>query len=423
MRLILANPHVHYYGKTVRNFLLNNRHVVKYPFVIDYYMKDKQKDIAILIDGTRSSLNELGIRFKLYPYFFSYLEFILWCFLNGLNPLRFKIFFNTEELNPKNDIILNFSFTTLDAFPRNNEHVVFCKYKGLIFTHLTHYLRNTEMIAENISKISNSILVAENNLVRNIYFKHFFSTIKRVYQLPFCFHNRFKNIKPFSERINKCFAVGACSDLGPEYETFFGKKPSFHPMRRTIYEAASEISSCIDSYISNFDDARKLNEIKPNDSLLTKWSKKHLPYFILVKIIPNFFTRYYKFNIVEKFNTYRMFISPEEVFGLPSINVFEGMACGSGLIAIDDPMYRNLGLIPGTHYITYKENNLDDLLATIKYYQNNPEELKVISQNGCDYVRKHFNEKVVAELFWKDLDYFSRKFDQRDLVFQCSFNI
>jgi len=387
-------------------------------------MRGKQNNVAVLIDGTRSSFNELGVRFKFYPHFFSYLEFFFWCILNRINPLRFKIYFDINKLNPKRDIVLNFSFTTLDAFPRNNNKIVFHKYGGLVFTHITHYLRNTKVIAENISRISNNILVAENNLVKNIYFKHFFPKEKRVYQLPFCFHNRFKNTKHFTERTNKCFAVGTYSKLGQEYELFWGKNPSFHPMREKIYEAAdSTISPYIDSYISSFDDARSLNQIRQGDSIFIKWSKKYLPYFILVKIIPNFFTRYYQFNIVEKYNEYRMFISPEEVFGLPSINVFEGMACGSALVAIDDQMYKDLGLIPSFHYITYKENDLNDLLKVVQYYQNHPAALELIARQGCEFIREHFNEESVAKTFWKDLEYFSNKFEKGEPAFQCSFNI
>jgi spore maturation protein CgeB len=118
-----------------------------------------------------------------------------------------------------------------------------------------------------------------------------------------------------------------------------------------------------------------------------------------------------------------MFISPEEVFGLPSINVFEGMACGSALVAIDDQMYKDLGLIPSFHYITYKENDLNDLLKVVQYYQNHPAALELIARQGCEFIREHFNEESVAKTFWKDLEYFSNKFEKGEPAFQCSFNI
>ena len=45
----------------------------------------------------------------------------------------------------------------------------------------------------------------------------------------------------------------------------------------------------------------------------------------------------------------------------------EGMACGSAYIGLDDPMYKDIGLIPGKHYITY-DGTLEDLKSKIAYY-------------------------------------------------------
>ena len=57
--------------------------------------------------------------------------------------------------------------------------------------------------------------------------------------------------------------------------------------------------------------------------------------------------------MVEKFNEYKMCLVGEEILGVPGIGYVEGMACGCAYIGLDSPMYRNLGLIPGVHYISY----------------------------------------------------------------------
>ncbi|MEX1997133.1 MAG: glycosyltransferase [Candidatus Andersenbacteria bacterium] len=421
MRLILANPHVHFYAKTVRNALIHNPHITKYAFVRDYYLKNKTKDVGILLDGTRSSLNELGVRFTYLGRIFTYVEYVLWCLLNGLNPLQCKVYFGVGALDPKHDIILNFAHTSLDEFPRNTEVNTFHQYSGLVFTHLTHYFRSTEKIAENVRRIKHNILVAENNLVSNGYFRYFFPEEKQVYHLPFSFPSRFKKRKPFAKRVNKCFAVGTTSRVGPEYERFFGKDPSIHPMRNLIYQKRNEVTPWIDSYISDFDDVRRISQIQSQDSALARWAKKHLPHILLTKLFPNHLTRYFQFDIVEKYNDYRMFVSPEEACGLPSVNAIEGMACGTALVAIDDLMYTALGLVPGVHYITYKQNDLDDLLKIVEYYQAHPQELQRIADAGCTFVREHFNPEAVAQIFWKDLEYFSNVFSRGKRVFRCSF--
>jgi len=422
MRLVIVNPQVHHYARILRNFLLHNKDYYKYPFVPDCYMKNKPREVAILIDGTRSSFNELGIHFRFFSIFFSYIEFIFWCLLNKFNPFSFKVYFDVKKLNPKQDVIFTFSFTTLDSFVGNNNEKPLTKFEGLVFIHLTHYLRNTQQISENVEKIKNKTLVAENNLVNNSYFQHFFPKEKEVYHLPFCFQDRFVPTKPFNERINKCLAIGTCSSLGAEYEKFFGKNQSFHPMRKTILDHSQELIPYIDSLISDYDKTRMLNRVENDDSLSKRWFKKHLPYFLLTKVIPNHLNQYYNFNIVEKYNDYKMFISSEEIFGLPSINAFEGMACGSALIAIEDPMYTNLGLKPGKHYISYRKNDLGDLVKVIKYYQNNPKELELIASGGQDFVREHFSKKAVADKFWEDMKFMSNKFKNGNHLIRCSFN-
>lgn len=102
--------------------------------------------------------------------------------------------------------------------------------------------------------------------------------------------------------------------------------------------------------------------------------------------------------MVEKFNDYKMHIVGEEVLGIPGIGFVEGMACGSAYIGIDSPMYRDMGLIPGEHYITY-DGTPEGLRTTIEYWQRpeNQDELERIASNGYRFVTENFNGQRVAE--------------------------
>ena len=102
--------------------------------------------------------------------------------------------------------------------------------------------------------------------------------------------------------------------------------------------------------------------------------------------------------MVDAFNDYKMCIVGEEVLGVPGIGFVEGMACGCAYIGIDSPMYRDLGLIPGKHYITY-DGSIEDLRRVIEYYQadDHQKELEDIAKTGCEYVRTHFNGDAAAE--------------------------
>ena len=97
-----------------------------------------------------------------------------------------------------------------------------------------------------------------------------------------------------------------------------------------------------------------------------------------------------------------MFVVPEEANDLPGVGFVEGMACGSAYIGLDDPMYRDIGLIPGIHYIAYN-GTLSDLETKIKYYQKNNNELKEIANRGYEFTKEHFNGEHVAQKLYNDL--------------------
>lgn len=405
MRLILSNPHIHQYGTTVAHFLIRRRAVIKYTYVLDYYIKDTHRNIAFLIDGTRSSFNELGFHCRFLPKFFAYVELQFWLLINGVNPFRHAVYFDVRRLNSADDVIFTYSFTTLDEFSRNNNDMQFSAYDGLLVNHLTHYFCGTRAVSNRLRAIKRLFLVAENNLAHNRFFKHYFPDIHAVHIVPFAYAERFQNYKPFKKRLPRCFAIGSVSR--PRYAEFikyFGQGVALHPMRQTLYDKQNELRDYIDCYIQSYDDMRTIRDILPADSARTKLIKKYLPSFLVEKFVPNYTKQYFNYNIVEKYNEYQMFISPEEIIGLPSINAIEGMACGSAFIGIDDPMYTDIGLRPGVHYVAYRENDMSDLIEKIQYYRAHPDALEKIAHAGGEFTREHFSRQKVAEILWRDLE-------------------
>ena len=109
--------------------------------------------------------------------------------------------------------------------------------------------------------------------------------------------------------------------------------------------------------------------------------------------------------MVEAFNSYKMCIIGEEILGIPGIGFVEGMACGCAYIGLDSPAYRDWGLVPGIHYITYNGSK-EDLRKVIEYYQmdEHQEELEKIAETGCKYVRENFSGETVAGNLIKQLE-------------------
>lgn len=192
-------------------------------------------------------------------------------------------------------------------------------------------------------------------------------------------------------------------------------------MREQIYQHKEKLSSVIDAYIFPHRDAlQELKHILPSDPVWKRAMKNIFPVWVL-KMIFSYQLPYFRFDIVEKYNEYAMFASPEERTGLPSMKMFEGMLCGSVLVAIDHPMYTNLGFKDGENYIAYRENDVEDLVRKISYYQQHPDQLREISRCGDEFARSRFDPRSVVQTFWKDCERIVNHVRNEKDAWDCSF--
>jgi len=168
---------------------------------------------------------------------------------------------------------------------------------------------------------------------------------------------------------------------------------TIHPMRKIIYENANDMKDIIYSKISDYNEV----ELKSvNGGVIIKiYNRLYNTFFVKQ-------TNYFKFDIVAEYNNAKMFIVPEEANNLPGIGFVEGMACGSAYIGLDDPMYKDIGLLPEVHYISY-DGTLSDLKIKIRYYQDNNAELEKIAKRGYEFAKENFNGEHVAQKLYNDL--------------------
>ena len=210
---------------------------------------------------------------------------------------------------------------------------------------------------------------------------------------------KFKNIVPFSQRKNKAFSVGTITyKKHPEFLAVYGD-PCDQPIRKLVKDNPDFFEKTADSYSSDYLEDDDVKEIKPNDNFIIKTYKR-----IHNRFNTGHQKKYFSFNMVEKFNEYKMCIVGEEILGVPGIGYVEGMACGCAYIGLDSPMYRDLGLIPGVHYIAY-DGSKEDLRRVIEYFQadENQKELAQIARSGCEFVRNNFCGNKVAQKLVHDL--------------------
>ena len=275
--------------------------------------------------------------------------------------------------------------------------VQFAKAKCKKFFFLNHYHIYTRKISDNLKKVGVYRFLAESDLAKNSeYFKHYFQWYKNsVLLLPYVYNKRFILLKDFNMRENLCLATGSLFYF-KRTEDFidcidFYNTDTLHPMRKEIYEKQDELKDVIFSRISDLTSEIQPKEVFGESIIKDFFAKIYNLFYVKQK-------EYYKFDMVNEYNKYKMFIVPEEITGLPAIGFVEGMACGAAFIGLSSPIYKDMGLIENFHYISY-DGSLKDLVKKIRYFQLHNDELQRIAKNGYEFVINNFNGEKIAQQF------------------------
>jgi glycosyltransferase involved in cell wall biosynthesis len=398
LKLVIYRPHDNIWFKNpVRNILKKQLLPNKYAPFLDYLLDSEHKvyfTTKLYVDGGLKNLIKAAVE----PF-----ELLLWCMLNGINIKRVAFIFTKNALEDKDVLILMHygTFTHEDASIAAQSQKL-AKYLSSLslykLVHMTHYAYNPTIGSKNLGIFKPDLLVAENNLALNsdFYSRYFSNVADNFYQLPYVSSARFNRKAPFRERINKMVVSGSITfkmkDL--EFKNFY-KTDELQPLRRSIYERADKYTSEIKSLISDLNASRAGDEKIKSPSFIQKLMR----YFLNKHPQLN----YYKQDIVAVYNSHMMFAVPEEICNLPAIGFVEGMACGCAFFGLDDPMYRDLGLIPGVHYVTY-DGSESDLIQKVQFYQSRTEELEKIANNGFEFVQNHLTPQIVYKKLLRKIE-------------------
>lgn len=398
LKFVFYRPHANIWFKnTVGRILKRKLFPNKYASLLEYLLRSD-------VDVYFSSGLPHDLTFKsIFKAAFDSFELVLWCLLNGINLSEVSLIFNKKSIE-KNDFLFlmhygNLTYETEDG-ARHGMALAqsLASLNILKVVHLTHYAYCPTIGAHNLELLKPDLLVAENNLKDNSdYFNKYFNIDQSKFLcLPYVAASRFKNIHPFSRRINKIVVTGSITYKmkSPEFIGFFGTD-ELQPMRRKLYEQAMHYKKQMDCLVSDLNASRVVTEAKNMQEQRTS-----VPHIIESSSTQ---MNYYKKDIVEIYNSYTMFAVPEEVCDLPAIGFVEGMACGSVYFGLDDPMYRSIGMNPGVHYVTY-DGTVIDLMVKVNYYQEHPIELIEISKAGAQFVLNNLNSTVVYDNFLHQLE-------------------
>jgi len=375
--------------RELHTIIFRDRIPIKYTHIFQELLKRDDVEVCNYITSKGSSIcSQCGVRIRI-PKWISLVEYKIAACLNGIESGKIRTITKKEEIK-EDDIIITF----IHAFASFAEVSLL---KGKKFVHLNQYnFHPISLIKDNKFGVTGYIVEADLLKHRGLLTDNCFEPYPRMLILPFCVGNRFERIKCFFNRKNKAIAIGTLGMCKyPDFTNYYNTE-YLQPMRRIIYENSTNLSEYLDSYIYPY--------IEYKNKYLGVSTKN-----IFIRLYKLFFSlthpkqkKYFSFNIVDKFNDYRMSIVGEEVIGLPAIAAFESMACGCALLALDHDMYRDLGMIPGIHYIAY-DGTLESLKEKITYYQSAPNELEKIAENGYNFTHNNLNAKVIVERFIKQL--------------------
>ena len=373
-RLVLLSPaHMSDFGRSLDALIHRKFPIEKYKSLLERILLDKRVAVAIYIPS----------HYGIFRLLISIVKNLIWWWAHGYGVLNCKLIISPRKLKDS-DVFFTSARAGLRSdvlYPIKN-----APCKKVFF--LSHLFVDTALMAKNAQKVGVDQFIYEANVSRSKYFQTYFSFYKSdVLVLPFGIQPRFERYDRSIDRIPKAFFSGRVFDLTGElpghgeFRAFFPDLFTYHPVRQMLYEHQEELTDLIDIDIAfQGKDGKTISRKQEGERVD---AREHY---------------YRSFNIVDRFNQYMFFIAPEECVEVPAITAFEGMACGCCLIALNHTMYSDLGFEPDKHFISY-DGTLLDLKEKITYFRNNPEQVKVIAENGYRQVIKTCNQKAVGSYF------------------------
>lgn len=387
MRIVFVNLHTDWMlVKTSSVYVYKFSAALKHKYLLDYLLRQDDIEVCSYLNDRAFSLFDRGPDLlQKFLNVFSPLENNIILKKNNINPKCIKIIRRPEEIHSDDIVVL------YNIMSNNYRHIKDVNaFKALSFLHF----HGRECESEIILNAGVNVLFNETNLQKSSeIFRRFYHLPLPWITHPFVFAERFKPKKPFAERKVKAFSVGTITyKTHREFIEVYGDACD-QPVRKFVKDNQDYFNETVDCYSEDYIESGDAKKIKSSDMCLVRLYKRVYNRFSIGQQ-----KKYFSFDMVEKFNEYKMHIVGEEILGVPGIGYVEGMACGSAYIGLDSPMYRDLGLVPGIHYITY-DGTKEGLRATIEYWQRpeNQPRLEAIANTGCNFVRENFCGEKVAE--------------------------
>ena len=386
-RIVFINLHANeFLVKTLSKYIWKQSCAFKHKYFLEYLLSNPEIEVCNYINENGFTLaKSLPKPIMWFLRKLRFLENRIVMHKNGLSNNQIKVIAKDEIL--PTDIVIGYRHVPCSLTDMADINA----FKVVSMIHFHGEQSDSDLIA----KANPDVLFNESDLTKySDIFKKYYSWFKgKSIVHAFVAAPRFERLKPFAERENRCFSTGTITyKQHPEFKEVYGD-PCDQPTRKQILVNADELEQYVACYNSDYLEDTDMKKYLPEDSKLEHYRKVwyNMRHTGQQK-------KYFSFNMVEKFNDFKMCLVGEEVLGVPGIGFVEGMACGCAYIGQNLGYYEDYGMQEGVHYIGY-DGTLEDLKAKITYYQQpeNQDELERIANAGYEFAQKYFRGDFVAK--------------------------
>lgn len=393
-RIVFINLHANeFLVKTLKKHLWKQSCAFKHKYFLDYLLS--RSDIEVCNYINREGFTLVKSFPKPIMWFLKSLRFIenkIVMKLNKIKSNKIRVLRNIHDIH-HDDIVIAYRHVPSTLSDLN-------QITALRVVSMIHF-HGEQSDSDLIKNANPDFLFNECDLSKtSAIFRRYYGWYRRPFIVhPFVAAPRFKRIKPFSERENRCFSTGTITyKLHKEFLDVYGDSCD-QPTRKQIMTNAKELEPYCACYNSDYLEDSDLKKYLPEDNFFEHYYKV---WFNMTHSGQQ--KKYFSFDMVEKFNDFKMCLIGEEILGVPGIGFVEGMSCGCAYIGQKVGYYEDLGMVEGVHYIGY-DGSLEDLKAKISYYQQpeHQKELENIANAGYEFAKLHFNGNSVAKALYEKL--------------------
>ena len=315
-----------------------------------------------------------------------YLAWLKFVRVNKLRRADYRVFFSPQKLNAAADALIFFG-----GQPTKPDFIMPRAFTGLKIAHVMDYMfrANESYAALQNQGVDYVFGYAAHDRHCDFFKKYYPAYIGRVIPVPFGFHPRFVNTKPFNERAKKIVALGSVSVFGSrlrgadffdaiQFFLFDRREPFMHKWRRMLQENEHALAGIMASRLPAF----------PQESD-------------------------FRYDLVKEFNEYQLFTCCESVFYFPAAKTFEGPAAGSVLVCSDHPCFTDLGFIDGVNCIRHKQFDIADFRDKITAALADQTRLAAIQKAGTALVTACFSHRAIAEDLYRNIEKISATYSKQ----------